>query len=103
MTGVLTCTRRSCAEGTKRVQSLPLVSDSTEGKVTRMATVSLRVAHRKDCANASKTALDSLKGCTCKASYYTFHRDRSGRVVKGPRIRDKRVAEQTRTKLQADL
>jgi integrase len=68
-----------------------------------MATVSLRVAHRKDCANASKTALDSLKGCTCKPSYYTFHRDRSGRVVKGPRIRDKRVAEQTRTKLQADL
>ena len=68
-----------------------------------MATVSLRVAHRKDCANATKTALDSLAGCTCKPSYYTLHRDRSGRPVKGSRLRDRRVAERARTALQADL
>jgi integrase len=68
-----------------------------------MATVNLRVAHRKDCANATKTALDSLGGCTCKPSYYTFHRDRTGRPVKGTRLRDRRVAERARTALQADL
>lgn len=37
-----------------------------------------RVAHQRICANA-KTALDSLKGCTCSPSYHTFHRDREGR------------------------
>jgi integrase len=68
-----------------------------------MATVSLRVAHRKDCANATRTALDSLDGCTCKPSYYTFHRDRTGRPVKGARLRDRRVADRARTALQADL
>jgi integrase len=68
-----------------------------------MATVSLRVAHRKNCAKATKTALDSLDGCSCKPSYYTFHRDRTGRPVKGARLRDRRVAERVRTALQADL
>ena len=51
----------------------------------------------------AKTALDSLEGCTCKPSYYTFHRDRSGRPVKGGRLRDRRVAERARPVLQADL
>jgi integrase len=68
-----------------------------------MGTVTLRVAHRKDCANATKTAFDSLHGCTCKPSYYTFHRDRTGRPIKGTRLRDRRVAERARTALQADL
>jgi integrase len=68
-----------------------------------MATVTLRVAHRKDCAHATKTALDSLEGCTCKPSYYTLHRDRTGRPVKGTRLRDRRVAERASTALQADL
>jgi integrase len=68
-----------------------------------VASVSLRVAHRKDCANATKTALDSLDGCTCKPSYYTFHRDRTGKPVKGTRLRDRRVADRARTALQAEL
>jgi hypothetical protein len=40
-------------------------------------TVSVRVAHSKKCANASKTSLNSVgrgSGCTCQPSYYTFHR-----------------------------
>jgi integrase len=68
-----------------------------------MAKVSLRVAHAKGCANESKTALDSLQGCTCKPSYYTFHRDRNGKVKKGPRVRDRRAADRAVTALQADL
>jgi hypothetical protein len=31
---------------------------------------SLRVAHSSKCANRNATALKSLKGCTCKPSYY---------------------------------
>jgi integrase len=68
-----------------------------------MAKVSLRIAHAKGCANESKTSLDSLTGCTCKPSYYTFHRDRNGRVKKGPRVRDRRAADRAVTALQADL
>jgi integrase len=71
--------------------------------VAKVAKVTLRVAHAKGCANATKTALDSLDGCTCKPSFYTFHRDRSGRVVKGARVRDRRVADRAVTALQADL
>jgi integrase len=68
-----------------------------------VAKVALRVAHGKNCVNATKTSLKSLEGCGCKPSYYTFHRDRNGRVVKGVRVRDRRVANQAATKLQAEL
>jgi integrase len=64
---------------------------------------SLRVAHASACPNASKTALDSIgrgSGCTCEPSFYTFHRDREGRPVKGPRVKDRRVAERALTKEQ---
>jgi hypothetical protein len=64
---------------------------------------SLRVAHASACPNASKTALDSTgrgSGCSCEPSFYTFHRDRDGRVVKGPRVKDRRVAERALTKDQ---
>jgi integrase len=62
------------------------------------------VAHGTSCPNATKTSLDSLAGCTCSRAYYTFFRDpRTGRVVKGPRIRDRKTADQSVTALQADL
>ena len=68
--------------------------------------VSLRVAHQGLCPNATKTALDSVgrgSGCTCEPSYFTFQRDREGRVVKGVRVKDRRVADRMLTKAQAEL
>jgi integrase len=64
----------------------------------RSRSATLRVAHQRDCRNASRTSLDSLEGCTCKRSYYTFHRD-GARTVKGPRVRDRQVAERALRKL----
>lgn len=68
--------------------------------------VSLRVAHQKHCPNAAKTALSSVgrgSGCTCQPSYYTFQRTESGGVVKGPRVKDRQVAERMLTAAQAEL
>jgi integrase len=53
--------------------------------------------------NATKTSLDSLVGCTCRPSFYTFHRGRDGKPVKGPRIADRRTAERGVTAAQASL
>jgi integrase len=67
---------------------------------------SLRVAHQRDCANASKTALSSVgrgSGCTCSPSYYTFRRLRDGSVDKGPRVKDRRVAERKLTEVQFEI
>ncbi len=67
---------------------------------------SLRVAHARSCANATKTAVDSTgraNGCTCTPSYYTHHRDGTGRPVKGARVRDRRVAERALRRLQVDI
>ena len=64
---------------------------------------SLRVAHARHCANANKSSLDSLTGCTCKPSYFTFYRGRDGRPIKGLRIKDRRVARQALTALQAEI
>src|SRR4051794_32175936 len=67
---------------------------------------SLRVAHLRGCANASKTALDSVgrgNGCTCNPSYYVFHRNRDGRPVKGARVKDRRVAESALRLLQGEI
>lgn len=68
---------------------------------------SLRVAHSRACPNYTRTTLDSVgkgSGCTCKTpSYYTLHRDASGRQVKGPRVRDRREATRALTALQADI
>jgi integrase len=67
---------------------------------------SLRVAHQRTCANKTKTALSSVgrgAGCTCAPSYYTFHRDRDGRVVKGPRVSDRREAERSLRSKQVDI
>ena len=51
------------------------------------------------------TALESLRGCTCAGgpSYYTSFRDRSGRTIKGPRIKNRRVAEAALRELQVEL
>jgi integrase len=71
-----------------------------------MARVDLRVAHQRTCANADRTSLDSVDGCTCqrgKRAYYTLHRDGRGRPVKGPRLRDRKAADMAVTKLQAEL
>jgi integrase len=74
--------------------------------MTKRRKVSLRVAHQKDCPNASKSALSSVgrgSGCTCEPSYYTFQRTAAGGVQKGPRVKDKRVAERMLTASQAEL
>ena len=65
--------------------------------ITRSA--SLRVAHARACVNATKTTIESLRACTCTPSYYTVHRDVSGRPVKGARVKDRRVAERSLRKL----
>jgi integrase len=64
---------------------------------------SLRVAHQATCPHANQTSIDSLRGCKCKPAYYTFHRDRSGRPVKGPRVRDRQVAERSLRKVQVEI
>jgi integrase len=64
---------------------------------------SLRVAHAKACRNATKTTLDSLKGCNCQPSYYVFHRDRDGAVVKSQRVKDRAVADKLLRDAQRDL
>lgn len=65
----------------------------------------LRVAHQASCPNASQTSIASVKGCKCKPgpSYYTFHRGRDGRPVKGPRVQDRQVADRALRKLQVAL
>lgn len=66
---------------------------------------SLRVAHQASCPRAGKTTIESLKGCKCKPgpSYYTFHRGRDGRPVKGPRVRDRQIADRALRKLQVGI
>src|SRR5437868_2424548 len=64
---------------------------------------SLRVAHQAGCPNATKTSIDSLKGCKCKPSYFTFHRGRDGRAVKGARVKDRQVAERALRKVQVTI
>jgi integrase len=63
------------------------------------------VAHQASCPNATKTAPDSVRGCKCKPgpSFYTFHRGRDGRPVKGARVRDRQVAERSLRKLQVGI
>jgi integrase len=71
---------------------------------TRSAT--LRVAHTRSCPNANKTALDSAgvrSGCTCTPSYYTSHRDGTGKAIKGPRVRDRRTADRALRKLLVQI
>jgi integrase len=71
--------------------------------------VSVRVAHQARCANASKSAVSSAptsrtrNGCTCRPTYYSFHRDSSGKVVKGERVHDRQTAERAAERLQRDL
>jgi integrase len=69
-------------------------------------TASLRVAHQGSCPNASKTALVSVgrgSGCKCEPSFYTFHRNREGGSVKGPRIKSRAVADRALRKLQVEI
>lgn len=64
---------------------------------------SLRVAHAGSCKNASRTALDSLKGCTCEPSYYASWQDVSGKTCKSPRVRDRRVADKVLRERQVKI
>jgi integrase len=67
---------------------------------------SLRVAHQRSCANASRTALDSLgrgSGCTCQPSYYVFSRDRDGRPVKSARVKDRKTADRALAMAQREI
>lgn len=74
--------------------------------MTKRRMVSLRVAHAKGCANATKTALSSVvrgSGCTCQPSYYTFQRTETGGVQKGPRVKDRQAADRALTAAQREL
>ena len=64
---------------------------------------SLRVAHSRTCANVNQSSLTSLKGCTCKPSYFTFYRGRDGLPIKSPRVKDRRTADRALTALQAGI
>lgn len=72
---------------------------------------SLRVAHQRGCPHASKSTLataptgKSRNGCTCKPgpSYYTFHRDRAGKPVKGERVKDRQIAKRALTAKQHEI
>ena len=60
---------------------------------------SLRVAHQGSCPHANATTLASLKGCRCSPSFYTFHRGRDGKPVKGERVKDRKTAERSLNRL----
>jgi integrase len=64
---------------------------------------SLRVAHQAHCPHASKTSLDSLKGCKCSPSYYVLNRRPDGTIEKGPRVKDRQVAERALRKVQVSI
>lgn len=66
-------------------------------------TATLKVRHQRACINYPRGALESLDGCTCKPSYFTEHRDARGNKVRGPHVRDRRVANQALTKVQFEL
>jgi hypothetical protein len=53
----------------------------------------------------NRSSLDSLEGCKCKPgpTYYTFKRDRTGKTTKGPRVRDRQVAERALRKLLVEV
>lgn len=67
---------------------------------------SLRVAHARSCPNVTKTALSSAgrgSGCSCAPSYYVFSRDRDGRPVKGPRVKDRQTADRALAAAQREI
>src|SRR5262245_26138335 len=64
---------------------------------------SLRVAHQRNCRNATLTSLKSLTGCTCQPSYYVFSRDRDGKPVKGSEVKDRRIADRALKKAQDNI
>jgi integrase len=73
-------------------------------------TVSVRVAHSRSCANSSSTSLKSAgrgSGCTCKPSYYTFHRAPVGgdryRPIKGKRVKDLKTVQESAKRIQRDI
>jgi integrase len=70
--------------------------------VPKPRSASLQVAHQRDCTNATKTSLGSFNGCTCKPSYYTSYR-KGSTVVKGPRVRNRQVADRGLRKLLVEL
>lgn len=62
--------------------------------MARARTANLRVAHERTCAVRKPrtdgavpepSALSTLDACTCRPSFFTFHRDDDARIVKGPR------------------
>lgn len=63
----------------------------------------LRVAHSSKCPNATRTALDSLKGCKCQPAYYVQWRDPSGATRKSTRVRDRRLADKMLREQQVEI
>jgi integrase len=69
-------------------------------------TASVRVAHQGSCPNATKTALSSAgrgSGCKCEPSFYTFQRNREGKVEKGPRVKSLKDARAAMTAKQHEM
>ena len=64
---------------------------------------SLRVAHSAGCANANKTALESLKGCSCQPSYYVSYQTSDGKTRKTSRVKDRRVADKMLREKQVEI
>lgn len=64
---------------------------------------SLRVAHQRTCANATKTSIDSLKSCTCSPSLYIFSRDRDGKPKKSARVKDRQTANRALAAAQREI
>ena len=71
--------------------------------MSKPRTATLRVAHKASCEHATKTSLESLDDCTCKPAYYTFHRDKLGNPVKGPRVGDRQIADRALRKVLVEL
>ncbi len=63
----------------------------------------LRVAHQASCAHASKTALESLKGCSCRPKFYVSWRDHTGATRKSERTDDRQLAEKMLRAQQVEI
>jgi integrase len=53
--------------------------------------------------HATQTTLESLRGCTCKPSYYVFWRDLTGASRKTARVHDRRLADKLLREKQVDI
>src|SRR5947208_583055 len=93
------------ASGTQRVRIVvpSRCRDHHEEDTVTPRKATLRVAHQGNCPKASKTSLDSLRGCKCAPSYYVMHRDTSGATRKSARVKDRRLADKMLREKQVEI